>query len=168
MSEPLWPDGTVRLPDALESWLDGHFEGDKHDDADLLTVGRNATAVALWSLIHRQGDSDTDQAALDAIAAVAGSATPTRCHECDGRGHTWEFSRDGYMTCDWCGGSGEESEAPAGSATPIQDEDNIGRRLSDFGEHLLKRGPVAGSATPTDYDDNGWETLRHDIGDDDE
>jgi hypothetical protein len=26
---------------------------------------------------------------------------------------------------------------------------------------------AAGSATPTDYDDSGWETLRHDIGDDD-
>lgn len=66
-----WPDGTVRLPDALESWLDGHFAGEKDDDDDL-EAARGATAVALWSLIYRQGDPDTDEAALAAIRAFGG------------------------------------------------------------------------------------------------
>ena len=30
------------------------------------------------------------------------------CHECRGSGHTSQFTRDGYTTCDWCGGSGDE------------------------------------------------------------
>lgn len=66
---PTWPDGTVRLPDALESWLDGHFAGEKGDDDDL-DAARNVAAVAFWSLIYRQGDPETDQAALDVLAAA--------------------------------------------------------------------------------------------------
>lgn len=66
-----WPDGTVRLPDAIELWLDGHFAGEKGDDADELEASRAAAAVALWSLIYRQGDPDTDQAALDVLADAA-------------------------------------------------------------------------------------------------
>jgi DnaJ-class molecular chaperone len=53
---------------------------------------------------------------------LAGPATPG-CHECNGRGHTSVFSRDGYMTCDWCGGSGKEPETVAGSAAPSGDDD---------------------------------------------
>ncbi len=67
----LWPDGTVRLPDAIERWLDGHFDGEKDDDADELQLARNVTAVALWALIYRQGDHDDDQAALDVFAMAA-------------------------------------------------------------------------------------------------
>lgn len=70
-----WADGSVRLPDAIESWLDGHFDGEKGDDAVELEAGRNATAVALWSLIYRQGDPETDQAALDALVEAA-TASP--------------------------------------------------------------------------------------------
>jgi hypothetical protein len=43
------------------------------------------------------------------------------CHECNGRGHTWEFSRYGYMTCEWCGGSGEE---PRPEDDPDYEEDD--------------------------------------------
>lgn len=37
----------------------------------MLKAYRNATAGALWSLIYRQGDTDTDEAALVAIAALS-------------------------------------------------------------------------------------------------
>jgi hypothetical protein len=82
-------------------------------------------------------------------------------------------------------------KAAAGSATPTGDDELARLRefvaAHDAVEHLIAdftddravynaaverfdraRAAVAGSATPTDYDDNGWETLRHDIGDDDD
>jgi hypothetical protein len=90
--------------------------------------------------------------------APAGSATPTRCHECDGRGHTWEFSRDGYMTCDWCGGSGEEPEAAAGSATPTEKQGCADSSLLAWGAHLLE---AAGSAAPTEENDEFCPHGRH-------
>jgi hypothetical protein len=68
---PTWPDGTVRLPDAIERWLDGHFAGEKDDATDELQGARNVAAVVLWSLIHRQGDHDDDQAALDVLCMAA-------------------------------------------------------------------------------------------------
>jgi len=71
----LWPDGTVRLPDPLEAWLDGHFAGEKDDDGDELDYARWSAAVALWSLIHRKGDPETDEAALDVIASYALNAS---------------------------------------------------------------------------------------------
>ena len=69
---PTWPDGTVRLPEAIETWLDGHFAGDKDDDAGDLEASRNVAAVTLWSLIYCQGDAETDQAALVALLGALG------------------------------------------------------------------------------------------------
>ena len=71
IAHPLtWPNGTVRLPDALEAWLDGHYAGDMGDDPEELDALRNSAAVALWSLVYRQGDPASDEAALATICAL--------------------------------------------------------------------------------------------------
>jgi hypothetical protein len=135
----------------------------------------NPTIFLCWPCWH-----DADHARCDQMGCTcschlaAGSATPTRCHECDGRGHTWEFSRDGYMTCDWCGGSGEEPEAAAGSATPTDDLAVLARvgrmyldaldddpanemltlpeavAVTDVRDAVERAEAAAGSATPTE------------------
>jgi len=88
---PTWPDGTVRLPGAIESWLDGHFEGEKDDDSDLLAMGRNCTAVALWSLIHRQGDPESDSEAIGALAAALAPKGPWTVDSYSVRGPAGEW-----------------------------------------------------------------------------
>jgi hypothetical protein len=62
----------------------------------------------------------------------------------------------------------------AALATQPQPDDELATELRRMAKGAFPGGPVesvllraaeavAGSATPTDYDDNGWETLRHDI-----
>jgi histidine triad (HIT) family protein len=150
----------------------------------ITSAGAGATQTVFHLHVHIVPRQFGDGLKLPWTEQMAASATPTeeKCHECNGRGHTWEFSRDGYVTCDWCGGSGEEPKAAAGSATPTGHEvidryyvagsATPARRITGEppgweGTRALHERHVAGSATPTDYDDNGWETLRHDIGDDD-
>lgn len=91
---PKWPDGTVRLPDAVEAWLDGHFAGEMGDDADELGAGRNAAAVALWSLVYQQGDDESDQAALVALLnALGGVYNGTSTHPY----HWWRLPIEGGL-----------------------------------------------------------------------
>jgi len=113
----------------LERWEQGY---ELHPDELIATIGglyealRAALAVVAGSAIpESEWITPAEDMWQDDDPSAAGSATATRCHECEGRGHTWEFSRDGYVTCDWCGGSGEEpgTAAMAGSATPTGDND---------------------------------------------
>jgi len=96
--------------------------------------------------LHMEGDfkliADLEKALRAALATrpqVDAGPWPKFCPWCAA-----EFNADGTVTA---------PEVLAPSATPTEEEDNIGRRLSDFGEHLLERGSVAGSATPTGDDD---------------
>lgn len=76
-----YPDGTVRLPDGLEAWVDSVMEGDKGDDPDQRLTWdqvRNVVDVVLWQLIYRA--VDPDDLNEDAIRALLDALGHGDCH----------------------------------------------------------------------------------------